>query len=100
VTNNIELSTRIKVCVIDTGLDERHPAIQAAKTFKAIKERRSFMVQSNGTEDFSGHGTHMVELILKSSANVEIYIAKIADDATVPQDEIEIIADVSLRNPL
>ncbi|KAF3021556.1 hypothetical protein E8E14_013091 [Neopestalotiopsis sp. 37M] len=93
VTNNIELSQRIKVCVIDTGLDERHPAIQAAKTFKAIKERRSFMGQPNDTKDYSGHGTHMVELILKSSANVEIYVAKIADDASVPQDEMGIIAD-------
>lgn len=91
---------KIRVCVIDTGIDMSHTAIFVGLKTGAIKEYRSWIGDPTDIDDNYGHGTHMVELILKASENVHIYVAKIADEAKVPEKNIELIAHVSSCNPL
>lgn len=91
---------KIRVCVIDTGIDMSHTAIVIGIKTGAIKEYRSWIGDPTDIHDSHGHGTHMVELILKSSENVDIFVAKIANNANVPEKDIELIADVSICVPL
>ncbi|KAI0168133.1 peptidase S8/S53 domain-containing protein [Pestalotiopsis sp. NC0098] len=70
-----------------------HTAIVIGIKTGAIKEYRSWIGDPTDIHDSHGHGTHMVELILKSSENVDIFVAKIANNANVPEKDIELIAD-------
>jgi hypothetical protein len=62
---------RIKVAVLDTGVDITHPNIKGN-----ISGHKSF-VDDDATVDRSGHGTHIAGVILNLTTNVDLYIGKV-----------------------
>ena len=89
---------RIKVAVLDTGLDMTHPTIQANQD--RIKEVRSWL-PSGGTKgggDLSGHGTHVTALLLDIAPDCDVYIAQIADLQPISPDEIAKVIEDSPLN--
>ncbi|SPQ26064.1 5a998593-682c-4a12-938d-bc56394e45c7 [Thermothielavioides terrestris] len=70
---------RLKVAVLDTGIDINHPDFDGESR---LKNRRSW-VESSAEVDKSGHGTHIVSTILALTQNVDVYIAKISEGNTL-----------------
>ncbi|PON28461.1 hypothetical protein TGAM01_v202955 [Trichoderma gamsii] len=83
--------SRIKVAILDTGLDRRHPFIQARN--ERIKDIRSWVNNLDGkqdpsTGDVSGHGTHVADLLLDVAPDCDVYIARIAEYNPIGPDLI------------
>ncbi|KAI1459017.1 hypothetical protein F4805DRAFT_422342 [Annulohypoxylon moriforme] len=83
---------RISVCVIDTGIDKSHPGIKGGIRRGSIQECRSWIGAPGDVHDEYGHGTHIVQLILDASDNVDIYVAKITDSMDIDRSDIGRIA--------
>lgn len=92
-------SKRVKVCIIDTGFDETHPALQAAKLMKRIVAMKNFKGDAFNLDDEIGHGTHMAELIQTLAPNAELCIAKVAVANAMPQEDTKLIIEVNLDPP-
>ncbi|EPE08547.1 nacht and wd40 domain protein [Ophiostoma piceae UAMH 11346] len=82
---------RVRVVVIDTGIDKTHPAIREhlASTFSRVDTDhcKNFVVPSENVSDTHGHGTAVCDIIL-SMAKVCLCVAKVSnterlDDAAV-----------------
>ncbi|KAL8364522.1 hypothetical protein RB595_003685 [Gaeumannomyces hyphopodioides] len=73
-------TARIKVAILDTGLDLTHPTIKNDCRGR-IKEWKSWLPGRAGTNvcDASGHGTHVAALLLDIAPESDVYIAQIAD---------------------
>jgi len=84
-------SRRVRVCVIDTGLDMAHPAVQAAKLEGRLKSVQSW---KGSTMDEYGHGTHAAELILRVAPQADLYVAKVANAKSMPSEDTELIIKV------
>ncbi|KAH6976792.1 peptidase S8/S53 domain-containing protein [Ilyonectria destructans] len=66
---------RIKVAIIDSGVDRAHPKLK--KFFdKGQITTRSFIEGEPATSDVCGHGTHMVDLVLRVAPSAQIFMAK------------------------
>lgn len=83
--------SRIKIAILDTGLDLGHPDLWARKG--RIKDIRIWSNGCNGERnrkagDSSGHGTHVTTLLLDIAPDCDVYIAKIAE--TSPQSPRDI----------
>ncbi|KAI1740736.1 hypothetical protein F4680DRAFT_465012 [Xylaria scruposa] len=70
---------RIRVAILDTGVDPSDRMIKAALRNR-IRDRHSF-VGSDPSEhvDTCGHGTHVARLLLKIAPTAEIFIGKICE---------------------
>ena len=79
---------RLKVAVLDTGIDITHPHFDGEGR---LKTRRSW-VDSAADVDNCGHGTHIVSTILRLTRNVDVYVAKISEGKTV--ETVDPIAQV------
>jgi subtilisin family serine protease len=64
---------RLKVAVLDTGIDLSHPKIRGQ-----IVEHECF-VEGGTIEDNSGHGTHIAGIILDLTVNIDLHVAKVTD---------------------
>jgi len=87
---------RIRVAVLDTGLDLGHPAIQA--NAERIKDIKSWLPPSESgrrqdSGDVSGHGTHITGLLLDIAPDCDVYIAQIADHQPISPDKIAKVKD-------
>ncbi|KAL8296209.1 hypothetical protein RB601_003593 [Gaeumannomyces tritici] len=73
-------TARIKVAILDTGLDLTHPTIKDDCRGR-IKDWKSWLPGRAGTDvcDASGHGTHVAALLLDIAPESDVYIAQIAD---------------------
>jgi subtilisin family serine protease len=69
-----------KIAILDTGLDQDHPAIMAC--VENFRQLRSFT--DGETRDFHGHGTFIASLILKVAPQSHLYIAKVAERRLLP----------------
>ncbi|PHH80670.1 hypothetical protein CDD80_350 [Ophiocordyceps camponoti-rufipedis] len=72
---------RVKVAILDTGLDMSHPDFQACSD--RIIEVRSWLDGLRGEmvatpQDDCGHGTHVTSLLLGIAPDCDVYIARIA----------------------
>ena len=91
--------SKIKIAILDTGVDHKHSYIAGAKHGEVLKECCSFVGPSEGatddtrTQDSEGHGTFIVGLITQLAPCAEIYVAKISETRDVPVRSR--IADVS-----
>jgi len=75
--------SRIKVAILDTGLDVSHPDIKARE--ERIKDVRSWVDGLDGKQDRNagdscGHGTHVTSLLLDFAPDSDVYVARIAKD--------------------
>ncbi|KAJ0108959.1 Intracellular serine protease [Diaporthe amygdali] len=70
---------RVRIAVLDTGIDLGHPDIQACnENIKAKYNCLNERLDSN-VHDLDGHGTFVTSLLLDYAPNADIYIVKIAD---------------------
>jgi subtilisin family serine protease len=84
---------RIKVAVIDTGVD-------LANNDLSPYERRIKFLRGNAEDnkDYDGHGTMVVQLLLSLNPNIEVYVYKVADSRgslSLSLDPIKELAQVS-----
>src|SRR5579859_3748264 len=70
----------VRVAILDTGVDNRHPQIQRALELKTIKEVRGFPGSLEPLQDRHGHGTHGASVLMRTAPHAALYIARIADD--------------------
>ena len=75
---------RIKVAVLDTGIDTTHPSVQ--KERHRIVQHKSF-VGGDATVDVSGHGTHIAGIMLDLSNNIDLYVWKFTESRTYGERE-------------
>jgi subtilisin family serine protease len=68
-------TSRLKVAILDTGIDMNHDEIFGEER---IKECKSW-TGTKADEDASGHGTHIASTILNLTRNVDLYIAKVTE---------------------
>lgn len=82
VMDDLEERPRVKIAILDTGIDLEHPDMEACEG--RIKSVRSWVDGKNGEEedsaggDESGHGTHTTGIILDVAPDADIYVARVA----------------------
>jgi subtilisin family serine protease len=86
------------VAILDTGVQYAHPEIQTAVDVGNIGKSRcqGFPNTLNPTADKNGHGTHVVSVLLRTSPDVLLYIARVADDdgTIVPDEDYKEVGEV------
>ncbi|KAF3019285.1 hypothetical protein E8E14_007547 [Neopestalotiopsis sp. 37M] len=96
MSNGEESSRRIRVAILDTGIDFKHPAIIDAMKNGRVQEQwcQSWIGAKSDVsdEDKHLHGTNCVTLLHKSSPEADIYVAKVFRDNSVRFYEAENIA--------
>ncbi|KAK5452795.1 hypothetical protein LTS15_006943 [Exophiala xenobiotica] len=69
---------RIKIAVIDTGLDQNHVQVRANKNrIKAVTSWIDGEEKENDWGDETGHGTHITCMLLANLPYADIYVARI-----------------------
>jgi Subtilase family len=81
--NRKERQKPVRVALLDTGVDSRHPEFQEALKFNKIRAFRGFPASLDPISDRNGHGTHGASVFMRTATNAELYIARIADDEGV-----------------
>ncbi|KAK4195218.1 subtilisin-like protein [Triangularia verruculosa] len=80
-SNPLEYITheRIRIVVLDSGVDETDSLIRSAIKFGRIntQKSKSFVGPDEWREDSCGHGTHVAQLLLETAPAAEIYVGKI-----------------------
>jgi subtilisin family serine protease len=74
---------RVKVALLDTGIDCEHPDIKAAITKGNIDIKSrcvTFSATLDPKVDQNGHGTFCASILLKTAPEAALYIARVADD--------------------
>ena len=71
---------RVRVAVLDTGVDATHPEIELALSEKRIALHRGFPESLDALNDRHGHGTHGATVLMKTAPDAVIYIARMVDD--------------------
>lgn len=96
VDENRKDNRRVKVAILDTGIDFMHSEIKQAKM---IKECKGFPDSLDPRQDKIGHGTHGASVFLKTAPQALLYIARVVDDQKriAPDNEYQAVVDV---NPL
>lgn len=90
----IRIPERIRIAVLDTGIDTTDKMIRSASRSR-IKDKRSWVGSIQNYEDEYGHGTHVTRLLLKMAPAAEIYVAKITNGKTVDTKDMGRIAEAS-----
>lgn len=78
---------RVKIAILDTGINAKNPLVTSAIAAKRIKKMKSFVPGADDHEDVSGHGTHAAMLINKVAPEAEIYVARVFEDSTTVTDQ-------------
>lgn len=90
----------VRIAILDSGFDPTHPLLRtdAGNIDPRIKGFQNFVAGRDAQEyqDEIGHGTHALGLLLKVATCAEIYIARIANQATLGRDSYNAISKVSL----
>lgn len=86
--------SRLRIAILDTGIDMNHPEIFGDERIKAHKS----WTGTSADEDTSGHGTHIASTILSLTKNVDVYIAKITENNVL--EDTDRISDVGGSNIL
>jgi hypothetical protein len=96
--SGVESPRRIRVAILDTGIDFGHSAIQEAKKKGRVKEEwcYSWVGRENDTkdEDDGLHGTNCAYLLHKAAPEAEIYVEKVFQSTNFRPREAQNIAKV------
>lgn len=82
---------RIRIAVLDSGVDDMDSKIRYAMRFGRIntQKSKSFVGKPNEwQQDTYGHGTHVTQLLLKTAPAAEIYVGKICTTKVLSDDLI------------
>jgi Subtilase family len=94
---------RVKVAVIDTGVNFQHPEIEDALATEVIDEKhcRGFPTDLDPKADKNGHGTFVVDVLLQTAPDISVYIARAFDDKGEldPTDDYMETANVRFFRP-
>jgi Subtilase family len=72
---------RVRIAILDTGVDATHPEIRAALDEKKIVAFKGFPDSLDPLCDRLGHGTHGTSVLMKTAPTACIYVGKVADDS-------------------
>jgi subtilisin family serine protease len=76
-------ASRIKIAVLDTGIDWGDSFIRGArerlKGWRNWADDRQQLDEREQVYDASGHGTHVAALLLKTSPESDVYVGRVAD---------------------
>lgn len=89
-----QIHSRIRVAILDTGIDMNHPEIDDDERIVGHKSWTGTLAE----QDTSGHGTHIASTILKLTSNVDLFIAKITDNNVL--EDTDRISEVGGANVL
>lgn len=67
---------RVRVAIIDTGINESHPLLKEFRENGQIR-CKSWIPDHPADKDEDGHGTHVAHSFLKVAPKAEIYVAKV-----------------------
>ncbi|OBT39280.1 hypothetical protein VE00_10597 [Pseudogymnoascus sp. WSF 3629] len=84
---------KIRVAIIDTGIDDEDIIIDVATEDGRIKARRNFMNGTDDCKDYYGHGTHVARLLLTLAPQAELYIAKVSNGKSISPPDLYRIAE-------
>ncbi|PHH61270.1 hypothetical protein CDD81_648 [Ophiocordyceps australis] len=76
----MSIGNRIRIAVLDSGVDDINPMIRSAIKAKRInsQESKNFVdCLEDWNQDTYGHGTHITRLLLQTAPSAEIYVGKI-----------------------
>lgn len=78
---------RVKIAVLDTGFDATHLDIKATRKrpdgIDRIVDHKSWVDGQRADRDSVGHGTHITALLLRMTADADLYIACISANSSV-----------------
>ena len=96
--SGVESPRRIRVAIIDTGIDFGHPGIQEAKELGRVKEEWCYSwVGSKDDvkdEDDRLHGTNCAYILHKAAPEAEIYVEKVFQGTNFRSYQAQNIAKV------
>lgn len=79
--NHTEDSEPVRIAILDTGVNSSHPDIQAeVNPGGHIREYKGFPQRFDPLADQTGHGTHVVSVLLQTAPHAALYVARVADD--------------------
>ncbi|KAK4065581.1 hypothetical protein Trihar35433_7701 [Trichoderma harzianum] len=85
---------KVRIAVIDSGVQEEDSEIAAAAVKKRIRGYRNFTSSDlNDCEDQVDHGTMVARLLLTVAPEAELYIAKVTDQEKMPKNQLHRIAE-------
>lgn len=80
---------RVRVVVIDTGIDGADPYAEH------IRDYKDFVSKNDDTkQDKTGHGTNSVKLIFKVYAQAEVYVARVFESNHANDDTQDLMFEV------
>ncbi len=87
---------RVKIAILDTGLDLTHRYFQHESAKKRIKKVEDFVDSGGSGQDSCGHGSHCAGLLRLVAPEADIYVARITKDSEGRLDP-EIVGKVRRR---
>lgn len=93
---------RVKIAILDTGIDETHNQMKAALDPKSLSivDFKGFPDYLQPLRDKNGHGTYGTSLILKVAPEIHLYIARVSDDegSIIDDNDFKGVVDVWFRD--
>ena len=94
--NRKDNQKRVRIAILDTGVDITHPQIQAAQfringyfSNSTDIPPKSVSNSIELVQDYHGHGTHGVSVLLRTAPDAAIFVAKVTDnDGNLNYDQI------------
>ncbi|KAI8689253.1 Subtilisin-like protein [Fusarium keratoplasticum] len=80
--HHLPIKNRIRVAILDTGIDDTKVFFRAAKKNRTkrdspVMDQKSFLAGISVT-DTDGHGTNVAAIVLKMAPEADLYVAKIS----------------------
>lgn len=70
-------SETVKIAILDTGADLKHPLLQPFSRDGRFGEQWDFIEDRVQITDYTGHGTHCAHLILQTAPRAKVCIARV-----------------------
>ena len=88
-----EASPRVRIAILDTGLDLSHPYMTAIYDDGRL-QYYDFVDNSACIKDLDGHGTHCTSILAKLAPNAEIFVARVFRKSWADNSSVAIVTKV------